>query len=78
MFVLAERIRKKSASGKFYKQTVQNSYYFNKKTVFNNKKKEKKNDEKTYYWLKNTKNNQYLLKRFQGNETLSIVNNFVM
>ena len=78
VFVLAERIRKKSASGKFYKQTVQNSSYFNQKTVFNNKKKEKKNDEKTYYWLKNTKTNQYLLKRFQGNETLSIVNNFVM
>ena len=79
VFVLAERINKKSASGKFYKQTVQNFSYFNQKTVFTiRNKKKKKNDEKTYYWLKNTKTNQYLLKRFQGNETLSIVNNFVM
>ena len=79
VFVLAERINKKSASRKFYKQAVQNFSYFNQKTVFTiRNKKKKKNDEKTYYWLKNTKTNQYLLKRFQGNETLSIVNNFVM
>ena len=38
----------------------------------------KKIDKKTYYWLKNTKNNQYLLKRFKRNELFSIVNNFVM
>ena len=34
VYVLAERIKKKSASGKFYKQSVQNISYFNKdKTV---------------------------------------------
>ena len=46
VFVLAERINKKSASGKFYKQTVQNFSYFNQKTVFTiRNKKKKKNDE---------------------------------
>ena len=34
VLVLAERIKKKSAPGKFYQQTVQNIPYFNKKTVF--------------------------------------------
>ena len=32
--VLAERIRKKSAPGKFYKQSVQNISYFNKEKIF--------------------------------------------
>ena len=38
VYVLAERIKKKSASGKFYKQLVQKISYFNKDTVFTTKK----------------------------------------
>ena len=34
VLILAERIRKKSAPGKFCKQTVQNISYFNKENVF--------------------------------------------
>ena len=34
VLILAERMRKKSASGKFYKQTVQNISYFNKENMF--------------------------------------------
>ena len=34
VFVLAERIKKKSAPGKFYKQSVQNISYFNKEKTF--------------------------------------------
>ena len=34
VFVLAERIRKKAAPGKFYKQSVQNISYFNKDKTF--------------------------------------------
>ena len=30
VFVIAERIKKKAAPGKFYKQSVQNISYFNK------------------------------------------------
>ena len=35
VYVLAERIKKKSAPGKFYKQSVQNISYFNKKNIYN-------------------------------------------
>ena len=34
VYVLAERIKKKSAPGKFYKQSVQNISYFNKDKTF--------------------------------------------
>ena len=34
VYVLAERIKKKSAPGKFYKQSVQNISYFNKGEIF--------------------------------------------
>ena len=34
VFALAERIKKKSAPGKFYKQPVQNISYFNKEKMF--------------------------------------------
>ena len=39
VYVLAERIRKKSAPGKFYKQSVQNISFFNKDTVYTISKK---------------------------------------
>ena len=51
VYVLAERIKKKSAPGKFYKQLVQNISYFNKDTVFTSKKKETI-DNIMYYWVK--------------------------
>ena len=41
VLVLAESINKKSAPGKFYKQTVENIFYFNKKTVFTTRNKKK-------------------------------------
>ena len=39
VYVLAERIKKKSTPGKFYKTSVQNISYFNKDTVFIIRKK---------------------------------------
>ena len=42
VLILAEKIIKKSAPGKFYKQTVQNVSYFNKENVFTIKKNKKK------------------------------------
>ena len=41
VLVLAERIKKKSAPGKFSKQSVQNIAYFNKEKTFSNKKETK-------------------------------------
>ena len=52
MYVLAERIKKKSAPGKFYKQSVQKISFFNKETV-NTIRKKKMIDGIRYYWIKN-------------------------
>ena len=41
VYILAESIKKKSAPGKFYKQSVQNISYFNKETVYIIRKKQK-------------------------------------
>ena len=51
VYVLAERIKKKSAPGKFYKQSVQNTIYFNKDTVFTIRKKQTIDNIK-YYWVR--------------------------
>ena len=51
VLVLAERIRKKPAMGKFYKQSVQNISYFNKDKVFFIIKKQNI-DKISYYRLK--------------------------
>ena len=48
LLVLAERIRKKSVPGRFYKQYVQNILYFNKEKTFSIRKKQKI-DKFNYY-----------------------------
>ena len=72
VLILAERIRKKSAPGKFYKQSVQNNSYLNKEKTF------KKIDKIDYYWLKNLQTNRNLKKIFQRTELFAIKNNFIM
>ena len=39
VYILAERIKKKSAPEKFYKQSVQNISYFNKEKIYKIRKK---------------------------------------
>ena len=74
VLVLAEIIRKKSAPGKFYKQTVQNISYFNKENIFFIRKKQKIH-KISYYWLKDPQNKR-LTKRFQRTKLFAINNNF--
>ena len=74
VLVLAEIIRKKSAPGKFYKQTVQNISYFNKENIFFIRKKQKIR-KISYYWLKDPQNKR-LTKRFQRTKLFAINNNF--
>ena len=74
VLVLAEIIRKKSAPGKFYKQSVQNISYFNKENIFFIRKKQKIH-KNSYYWLKDSQNNR-LTKRFQSTKLFAINNNF--
>ena len=73
VLVLAERIKKKSAPGKCYKQSVENISYFNIKKTFSIRKK-KKIDKIDYYWLKNLQTNRNLTKRFQRTELFAIKN----
>ena len=63
VYVLAERIKKKSTQGKFYKQSVQNISYFNKEKIFVNRAKQTI-DKITYYWLKNSETNRKVVKRY--------------
>ena len=74
VLVLAEIIRKKSAPGKFYKQSVQNISYFNKENIFFIRKKQKIH-KISYYWLKDPLNKR-LTKRFQRTKLFAINNNF--
>ena len=77
VLVLAQRIKKKSVPGKFYKQSVHNVAYFNKEQVFFIRTKQKI-DKITYYWLKNVKSNKFLTKRFQRNELFVLKNSFIV
>ena len=74
VYVLAERLRKKSAPGKFYKQTVQNISYFNKDTVYTIRKKQTI-DGIQYYWIKSPIAD--LHKRFSRSELFAIRSNFL-
>ena len=76
MYVLAERIQKKSVPGKFYKQSVQNVSYFNKDTKFVIRKK-KNIGGIAYYWVRDTKNNKNMTKRFLRSEIFALKSNFI-
>ena len=74
VYVLAERIKKKSAPGKFYKETVQNISYFNKETVYIVRKR-KEIDNINYYWIKSLLSD--LKKRFLRSELFALKENFI-
>ena len=73
VYVLAERIRKKSAPGKFYKQSVQKISYFSKETVYTIRKKQI--DGIRYYWVKSPIAD--LPKRFLRTELFALRSNFL-
>ena len=80
VLVLAERIKKEAAPGKFYKQFVQNIYYFIKEGTFTIRTIQPIDGIK-YYWLKDAQNNKIykkLTKRFQRTELFAIRGNFVI
>ena len=74
VYILAERIKKKSTPGKFYKQSVQNNSYFNKEIIYIIRKK-KIADGIRYYWLKSPLTD--LGKRFQRTELFALQENFI-
>ena len=71
VFLLAERIKKKSVPGKFYKQSVQNISYFNKEKIFIIRIVQTINKIK-YYWLKSAETNRKLSKRFIRTELFAL------
>ena len=77
VLVLAERIRKKSAPRKFYRQSVKNIAYFNKEKTFSIRKNQK-NYNIDYYWLVDLQTNRNVKKRFQRTELFAIKSNFSM
>ena len=76
VLVLAERVRKKAAPGKFYKPSVQNISYINKNRTFIMRKIQPINSMK-YYCLKDAENNKKVVKRFQRTELFAVRGNFV-
>ena len=77
VLVLAERIKKKAAPGKFYKQSVENVSFFNKDKTFIIRKI-RTIDGIKYYWLEDAQNNKKLTKRFQRTELFAVRGNFVV
>ena len=77
VLVLAEITKKKTAPGKFYKQSVQKISYFNKDRKFTIRKKQSIYNIK-YYWLRDAQNNKKLTKRFHKTELFATRDNFVM
>ena len=75
VYARAERIKKKSAPGKFYKQSVQNISYFNKDKTFIIRAIQSIGGIK-YYWLKNLETNKKLPKRFMRIELFALKCNF--
>ena len=74
VYILAERIKKKTAPGKFYKQSVQNISYFNKNVIYSIRKNHII-DNIRYYWVKSPLKN--LPKRFQRTEFFALKSNFL-
>ena len=72
VLVLAERIKRKPAPGKFYKQSVQKITYFNNEKTFSIIKNQNI-DKIDYYWVKNLETNRKISKIFQGTEFLLYV-----
>ena len=74
VYIVAEQIKKKSAPGKFYKQSVQNISYFNKHKTFIIRATRSISGIK-YYWLKNAETNRNLAKRFMRTELFALKDN---
>ena len=73
--LLAERIKKKSALGKFYKSSVQKISCYNKERLFVISSK-KTIDNKKFYQVADRKNNKILKDIFRRQELFAIENNF--
>ena len=74
VYILAEKIKKRTAPGKFYKPSVQNISYFNKDVIYTVRKKHII-DNIRYYWVKTPLKN--LPKIFQRTELFALKSKFL-
>ena len=77
VLILAKRIKKSQLLANFINKQFKISLTLTKKMTFaiRNEQKIHKN---MHCWVKHSKNNKYLLKRFQRHELFAVVSNFIM
>ena len=72
--LLAERLRKKDASGKLYKSTTENRPLFNRNRIFTMNEPVRVGDNTYNYWLK--ENGQEIKNRFLREELFALNDQF--
>ena len=74
VLVLAERLKKKDASGKLFKSTTNNMPYFNRNRIFTIYKRAKLNNGSYLYWVE--EDGQKVKGRFLRQELFALNNQF--
>ena len=74
VLVLAERLKKKDASGKFFKSTTNNMPYFNRNRIFTIYKRAKLDNSFCLYWVE--EDGQKVKGRFLRQELFALNNQF--
>ena len=74
VLVLAERLKKKDASGKFFKSTTNNMSYFNRNRIFTIYKRAKLDNSFCLYWVE--EDGQKVKGRFLRQELFALNNQF--
>ena len=74
VLVLAERLKKKDASGKFFKSTTNNMPYFNRNRIFTIYKRAKLDNGFCLYWVE--EDGQKVKGRFLRQELFALNNQF--
>ena len=75
VLVLAERLKKKDASGRLYKSTTENRPFFNRNRIFTINKRVPTDNNTYYYCLK--ENGQEVKNRFLREELFSLNGQFI-
>ena len=74
VLVLAERLKKKDAPGKFFKSTTDNIPYFNRNRIFTIYKRTKLSNGSYLYWIE--EDGQKVERRFLRQELFALNNQF--
>ena len=75
VLVLAERLKKKNAPGKFFKSSTENIPFFNRDRIFTIYKRVRLNNNSYLYWLE--ENEREVKGRFLRQELFALDNQFL-